>query len=429
MRSALAYVALAATFVQQAVTAPTVGLPAHGSKNVHWVDTWATMPQLTEVGNLPPAPYTQPDSVFVDSTVRATFQVSIPGKTVRLRFTNVFGATDLPIDAVTIALPNGPAGTRAIHTQTLQKVTFSGKTSIIIPNGAQVVSDPIHFEVKARQDVAVTYYTAAGQAGNSITSHPGSRVTSWYSRGNHVTAANLTDASVASSEHWYFVSALEVDDSLGSTFAIVGDSITDGRGSTTNGNNRWADQLSLRLLKDRRTAHIGIANEAAGGNRVLHDGLGPNALGRIDRDVLSQPNVKYAMIYEGINDIGTGNSTTSVAEQLETSDRLIWAYQQMAERIHAAGIKVFIATITPFNHPADQFQPVWDAEREKTRQRVNKWIRENKVFDAVLDFDKVVRDPKHPNVMQVRYNFDDFLHLGVEGYRALADSIPLSIFS
>jgi lysophospholipase L1-like esterase len=145
--------------------------------------------------------------------------------------------------------------------------------------------------------------------------------------------------------------------------------------------------------------------------------------------VLAQPNVKYAMIYEGINDIGTGNSTTSVAEQLETSDRLIWAYQQMAERIHAAGIKVFIATITPFNHPADQFQPVWDAEREKTRQRVNKWIRENKVFDAVLDFDKVVRDPEHPNVMQVRYNFDDFLHLGVEGYRALADSIPLSIFS
>ncbi|KFY28242.1 hypothetical protein V493_03032 [Pseudogymnoascus sp. VKM F-4281 (FW-2241)] len=413
----------------QAVAVPTSSLPRHGSKNVHWVDTWATMPQLTEVGNLPPAPYTQADSVFVDSTVRATFQVSIPGKTVRLRFTNVFGATDLPIDAVTIALPDGPAGTRAIHTRTLQKVTFSGKTSIIIPKGAQVVSDPIHFEVKTRQDIAVTYYTAAGQAGTNITSHPGSRTTSWYSRGNHVTAANLTDASVASSDHWYFISALEVDDPHGSTFAIVGDSITDGRGSTTNGNNRWADQLSLRLLKNKHTSHIGIANEAAGGNRVLRDGLGPNALSRIDRDVLAQPNVKYAMIYEGINDIGTGNSTTSVSEQHETSDRLIWAYQQMAERIHTAGIKVFIATITPFNKPAGQFQPVWDAEREKTRQRVNKWIRENKVFDAVLDFDKVLRNPEHPNVMQERYNFDDFLHPGVEGYRALASSIPLSLFT
>ncbi|KFY35014.1 hypothetical protein V494_06275 [Pseudogymnoascus sp. VKM F-4513 (FW-928)] len=428
MRSALAYVALAATFVQQAVAVPTVGLPAHGNKNAHWVDTWATMPQLCEVGNLPPAPYTQPDSVFVDSTVRTTFQVSIPGKTVRLRFTNVFGATDLPIDSVTIALPDGPAGTRAIHTRTLQKVTFSGKSSIVIPNGAQVVSDPINFEVKARQNIAVTFYTAAGQAGTNITAHPGSRITSWYAHGNHVTAANLTESIVASSEHWYFLSALEVEDPFGSTFAIVGDSITDGRGSTTNGNNRWADQLSLRLLKDWRTSHIGIANEAAGGNRVLHDGLGPNALSRIDRDVLSQPNVKFAMIYEGINDIGTGNSTTSVEEQHETSDRLIWAYQQMADRIHAAKIKVFIATITPFNQPANLFQPVWDVEREKTRQRVNKWIRENKVFDAVLDFDKVLRDPKHPNVMQERYNFDDFLHPGVEGYRALADSIPLSLF-
>ncbi|ELR09624.1 hypothetical protein GMDG_04115 [Pseudogymnoascus destructans 20631-21] len=135
------------------------------------------------------------------------------------------------------------------------------------------------------------------------------------------------------------------------------------------------------------------------------------------------------MIYEGINDIGTGNSTTSVAEQLETSDRLIWAYQKMAERIHAAGIKVFIATITPCNHPANQFQPVWDVEREKTRQRVNKWIRENKVFDAVLDFDEVLRDPEHPNVTQERYNFDDFLHPRVEGYHALANSNPLSIFS
>ncbi|ELR09623.1 hypothetical protein GMDG_04114 [Pseudogymnoascus destructans 20631-21] len=225
MRSALAYIALPAIFAQQAVAAPTVGLPAHGSKNVHWVDIWATIPQLTEVGNLPPAPYTQPDYVFVDSTVRATFQVSIPGKTIRLRFTNVFGATDLPIDAVTIALPDGPAGTRTIHTQTLQKVTFSGKISIIIPNGAQVVSDPIHFEVKARQDIAVT----------SLTQGAASRV------GTRVATI---------SAHWYFLSALEVNDPLGSTFAIVGDSITDGRGSTTNGNNRWADQLSLCLLKD-----------------------------------------------------------------------------------------------------------------------------------------------------------------------------------
>jgi lysophospholipase L1-like esterase len=329
---------------------------------------------------------------------------------------------------VTIALPNGPAGSRAIQTRTLQTVKFSDKTSIIIPNGAQVVSDPINFEVKARQNIAVTFYSAAGQAGNNITSHPGSRITSWYTPGNHVSAANFTDVSIQSSEHWYFLSALEVADPVGSSFTIVGDSITDGRGSDTNGNNRWPDLLSIRLLKDWRTSHIGVANEAAGGNRVLYDGLGPNALGRIDRDVLAQPNVKYAMIYEGINDIGTGNGTTSIAEQQQTSDRLIWAYQQMADRMHTAGIKVFIATITPFNQPANLFQPVWDAEREKTRQRVNKWIRENDVFDAVLDFDKVLRDPKHPNVMQEKYNSVDYLHPNVLGYQTLANSIPLSLF-
>jgi lysophospholipase L1-like esterase len=369
--------------------------------------------------------------VFFNSTIRQTIQVSIPGKRIRLRLSNAFGATDLPISAVTIALPvDGAAGTSKIQTRTLKSINFSGKSSIIIPNGALAVSDPIDFEVKARTTVAITMYLESGQQGNDITSHPGSRTTSFFSHGNHVSDADLTDPSTSSAAHWYFISALEVlAPTSTSAFVVVGDSITDGRGSETNNNNRWADLLSIRLLNNPRTSNIAIANEAAGGNRVLHDGLGPNALGRIDRDVLAQSGVKYALIYEGINDIGTGNTTTSAAEQQDTSDRLIWAYQQIAERIQTAGIKAFIVTITPFMYPADQFQPTWDAERERTRQRVNKWIRENDVFDGVVDFDAVLRDPAQKNIMQARYSSGDYLHPNVLGYQTLANAFPLDLFS
>lgn len=290
---------------------------------------------------------------------------------IRIKISNVFGGSNLPITAVTVALPaHNTSGIHQIQASTLQKVTFSGKDSISIPNGALAVSDPLNFPIKAQQVITVTAYLATGQATNSITSHPGSRTTSWWQFGNAVNAAQLTvtDVTTQSAAHWYFLSSVEawVPKSTGSLL-IVGDSITDGRGSDTNKNNRWPDLLLARLQKNAATKHISVGNLAAGGNRILADGLGPNAFGRIDRDVLAHSGIKYAMIFEGVNDIGGAAAT--IAAQNTVYNSLIQAYKQMATLIRAHGIPVFGATITPFSAPSNfTGQPYSSPVREATRQ-------------------------------------------------------------
>jgi lysophospholipase L1-like esterase len=367
----------------------------------------------------------------VNSTVRQTLFLTAQANQIRLKFSNVFGGSNLPITAVTVALPlNQTAGNHQIQPKTVQKVTFSGKSGIGIPNGALAVSDPINFPIKAGQIVTVSIYLATGQMTNSITSHPGSRTTSWFQFDNAVDAAQLaiTDATTQSAAHWYFLSSIEawVSPKQGSLL-IVGDSITDGRGSTTNANNRWPDLLFRRLQSSSATKHISFGNLAAGGNRILADGLGPNAFGRIDRDVLAHPGVAYAMIFEGVNDIGTAPTTPSA--QNAVYDSVTQAYQQMVTLIHAHGIPVFGATITPFSAPSNvTIQPYSNPERENTRQRINKFIRASGTFDAVVDFDKLLADPKVPSQLNPLYDSGDYLHPGVAGYQLLADKFPVKIF-
>lgn len=370
--------------------------------------------------------------MFVNSTIRQTLFLTTEAKQIRLKFSNVFGGSNLPITAVTVALPaNQTAGIHQIQPQTVQKVTFSGKDGISVPNGALAVSDPINFSIKAQQIITVTIYLAAGQTTNSITSHPGSRTTSWFQFGNAVNAAQLaiTDVNTQSVAHWYFLSSIEawVTPKQGSLL-IVGDSITDGRGSTTNQNNRWPDQLLHRLQNNTSTKHISIGNLAAGGNRILADGLGPNAFGRIDRDVLAHPGVSYAMIFEGVNDIGTAATTKDA--QNAVYDNLIQAYQQMVTLIHAHGIPVFAATITPFSAPSNfTGQPYSDPERENTRQRINKFIMESGTFDAVVDFDKLLANPSIPSQLNPLYDSGDYLHPGPAGYELIAQKFPIEIFA
>jgi len=400
--------------------------------NGHWVDAWASMPQLTEPANLPPAPFNQTGAVFTNSTIRQTLYLTATANQIRLKFSNVFGGSNLPITAVTVALPgNQTAGIPTIQSQTLKKVTFSGKDGITVPNGALAVSDPIDFKVKAGTIVSVTMYLEAGQKGNAITSHPGSRTTSWFQFGNAVTAPSLAiaDATTQSTAHWYFLSSIEAwVPPKQVSFLIVGDSITDGRGSTTNANNRWPDLLFRRLQKSDATKHISFGNLAAGGNRILADGLGPNAFGRIDRDVLAHPGVGYAMIFEGVNDIGTGGTTSSAQNAIYES--LTQAYQQMVTLIHAHGIPVFGATITPFSAPSNfTGQPYSNPEREVTRQRVNKFIRESGTFDGVVDFDEMLKDPKIPSQLNPAYDSGDYLHPSVAGYQYIADEFPVKVFS
>jgi len=188
---------------------------------------------------------------------------------------------------------------------------------------------------------------------------------------------------------------------------------------------RWPDRLLAKMQGNTSTANIAVLNQAAGGNRILADGLGPNALGRIDRDVLSHSGVAYAMIFEGVNDIGVAD--TSVATQQSIGTTLIEAFEQIATRVHALGIPMFAATITPFCGNSS-IQPYSDLEREKTRQRVNTWIRSSGTFDAVIDFDAILRDPKNASQLNPLYNSGDYLHPNVAGYQLLADQFPLDIF-
>jgi lysophospholipase L1-like esterase len=387
----------------------------------HWVDTWTAMPQLTEPANMPPAPFTQPNLVLANATVRETVHVTTGGRQLRLQLSNAFGGADLPITAVSVALPaDGKAGVSAIKPNTSRAVSFGGQPSVTIPVGALAVSDPVDLPVAPQSNLTVTLYLATGQASSNITSHPGSRTTSYLLAGNHVTDADLTGATPV--DHWYFLSAVELpSDARSGAVAVVGDSITDGRGSTTNGNDRWPDALSARLQATGNG--VSVLNQAAGGNRVLHDGLGPNALGRFDRDVLAQDGVDWALVFEGVNDIGTAAADPAVQQQVV--QQLIFAYQQMATRAHAHGLKIYGATITPFGGNSYDDPTGY---RDAARQSVNTWIRTSRVFDAVVDFDRVARDPAHPTQLLPAYDTGDHLHLNPAGYQALGQAVPLSLF-
>ncbi|MFF3311504.1 SGNH/GDSL hydrolase family protein [Streptomyces sp. NPDC002952] len=389
----------------------------------HWVDAWASMPQLTEPGNMPPAPFTQADRVFDDATLRQTVHVAVGGQRVRLRFPNAFGGTDLPVTAVSVARPaGGKAGVDAIVPGSDRRVTFGGQPGFDIPLGAQAVSDPLDFDVRPGSNLTVTLYLARGQTSTSVTSHPGSRTTSYMLAGDHLNDAELPGTTTV--DHWYFLSGPEVWSKRHTSATVVlGDSLSDGRGSTTNGNDRWPDQLQTRLQSRPDTADVAVVNEAAGGNRVLHDGLGPNALARLDRDVLARSGANRLIVFEGVNDIGTAGTSKADAQQITAE--LVGAYRQIITRAHAQGIRVYGATLTPFGGNVYD-DP--DGVHESARQAVNRWIRTSGRFDAVVDFDRAVGDPHDRRRLLPAYDTGNHLHLNPAGYKALSDSVPAALF-
>lgn len=392
----------------------------HGGR---WADSWVAMPQLTEPGNLPPPPFTTPTGVFLDATVRQTLHVTVGGNQLRVRFSNAFGNTALVITAAHLALPaSGAVGVSAIRAGSDRTLTFQGRTAVTIPAGAQAVSDPLNLEVSPAENLAVTIYLAQGQPSLNITSHPGSRTTTYMVAGNHVSDPDL--ASPTQVDHWYFLSGVQVMTDPATFGAVMlGDSLTDGRGSTTNQNDRWPDQLAARLRAHRSTHPVAVLNQAAGGNRVLNDGLGPNLLARLDRDLLAHSDARWAIVFEGVNDIGTADASEDA--QRAVGDELIRAFEQIIVRAHDRGIAVLGATITPFqgslyNDPT--------GARETTRQTINHWIRTSGRFDGVIDFDRTVRDPDDPTVIAPAFDVGDHLHLNPTGYRALAESVDLDLF-
>ncbi|MEO3744009.1 SGNH/GDSL hydrolase family protein [Plantactinospora sp. B5E13] len=388
-----------------------------------WVTSWAAMPQLTEPANLPPPPFAGENLVMVDSTLRQTVRVSVGGERLRLRLSNTFGRAPLVIAATAVALPaGGRAGASGTEPGTTRPVTFGGRRCATVPAGAQLVSDPVDLPIPARSNLTVTLHLAQGHPATEVTSHPGSRTTSHLLGGHHVEETDLPGATPV--EHWYFLGGLEVSGSPATAVVMLGDSLTDGRGSTTNGNDRWPDQLLDRLQAYHGTADVAVVNQGAGGNRILNDGLGPNALARLDRDVLAQTGVRWLVVFEGINDIGTAAATE--AAQKAVTDDLICAYDQIVTRAHAQGIRVYGGTLAPFGGHGDYDDPT--GLREASRQAVNGWIRTSGRFDEVLDFDVAVRDPGHPGRLRAAVDTGDHLHLNPTGYRLLAEAVPVELF-
>jgi lysophospholipase L1-like esterase len=384
------------------------GTGGAGGAAQRWVGTWATGPQLTESGNNPPSP-----PGLTNNTLRQIVFTSISGSQARLRLSNEFGDGPVTMNAVHIALSTTGS---TINTGTDKAVTFSGAAAVTIPQGQAVFSDPFTFAVPALGKVAITIAFGNNTPGG-ITGHPGSRTTSYIGTGNMVAAASITGASTA--EHWYYIVGLDVvADPPISALVTLGDSITDGRGSTTDMNNRWPDDLSRRLQANTGTmGKVAVLNQGIGGNAVLSGGLGPTAQARFMRDVLQMRGVKWLIVFEGVNDLGGSSNGANTATQLET------AYGTFADMAHAAGIKVYGATITPLG------MSYFNADRESGRNAVNAWIRTTNKFDAVIDLDMAVRDPTDATKLLSTYDSGDGLHPSVAGHQKIADTVDLALFA
>ncbi|KAF5026358.1 hypothetical protein F66182_1566 [Fusarium sp. NRRL 66182] len=360
------------------------------------------MPQEVEPANLAPPPF--------------TFRLSIEAEKIRVRISNTFGQTDLPVTAASVALPrNGDAGVGQIDVSTTRKLRFSGSSSIIIPPGKIAYSDPIDFKLPALSNIALSIFTEQGQLGRNITGHPGSRTTSWMQTGNHINAPSVSESST---KHWYFATGIDVwapRDHF--SVVLLGDSITDGRGSDDDGNNRWSDFLAAHLQASDMS-HIAVNNQAAGGNTVLQGGLGPPLMQRYRRDAFQQPGVKFVLIFEGVNDIGRASPDDLTQTQLARS--LTQAYSTIIAECRKRGLRTIGVTITPFGgnqygHP----------RREATRLEVNEWILNNSTFDYTVDFASLVGDGDR---LRPEFDTGDHIHPNVDAYRNMGTTFPIHIF-
>jgi lysophospholipase L1-like esterase len=379
------------------------------AQQIVWTGSWATAPVAA------PAPISDANSD--GTTYRDIVHLSLGGNAIRLRISNEFGTTPLTVASIHVAFSAGGATTQ---TGTDHPVTFGGTESVTIPTGALIVSDPVPMPVKPFADLAVSLFVPT-QPG-TLTYHVLGLSTNYIAAGNAAASQDLDGATKISS--WYLLKGVEVDaGSNAASVVALGASITDGYHSTPDKNVRWPDVLATRLQSNKATSNLGLLNEGIGGARLLHDITGPSALSRLDRDVLAQPGAKYLIIAIGTNDIGRTFFPVRPNEGV-TTEQLIWGYQQIISRSHARGIKVFASTLNPFGGAA-----YYNAAGEKMRQAVNAFLRTDKSFDGVIDFDQVTRDPAHPEALLPAYDSGDHLHPNDAGYKAMAEAIDLKLFT
>jgi lysophospholipase L1-like esterase len=393
-----------------------------GKQPGSWISAWSTA-----VHSPLPFPGLPPTPVFENQTVRMVIRTTIGGQQIRIRFSNAYGTSPLEIGSAHVALT---ANAAAIVADTDHAITFDGRPSVKIPPGAPILSDPVAINVPAFAELSVSLYLPH--------SAPASTMHFWAQHASYVSgpgdfSAKADISPVSTPKSWYFLSDVEVwATDRAAAVVTLGDSITDGAGAKQGAYEDWPDQLARRLSAAAGGTRVAVLNEGIGGNRILHDGAGVNALARFDRDVLDQPGVHGIILLEGINDIGwphmkpppskdgSAPKISLFAAQIVTAADLIAGYRQILDRAHQHHIRVFAATMTPYGG-ADYFS----ADGEAVRQAVNLWIRTSGVFDGVFDFDAAVRDPAHPLQFRDSLHSGDHLHPSADGYKAMAGAVDL----
>ncbi|MFC6645795.1 SGNH/GDSL hydrolase family protein [Granulicella cerasi] len=368
-----------------------------------WVASWGSS-QMAPWGTEPLTA-----KAFDGAMVHERVRLSVGGDHLRITVDNTFGATPLVLRSVKLSLK---------QTGVEKTAMFAGSAAIEVPAGAKLISDAMDVKVAALSDLDVTLQI--DKAPGVATYHSGARATT--------TIDSPEPKAPKTLPRWYFLSAVEVSGQpAAATVVALGDSITDGHGATTDGNDRWTDVLARKLQSSKSTSGLGVVNEGIGGNGILRQFIGPSALARFDRDVLSIDGAKYLIFFEGINDIGSLDrlEVHPQADHDALVAQLKLAMTQMVWRAHSHGLKVFGATITPFLG-SDYYHPSVTTEGDRTK--LNAWIRTSGVFDGVIDFDAVVRDPAHPDHMLPAYDGGDHLHPGPAGYKAMGESIDLRLF-
>lgn len=378
-----------------------------GVKPDAWVATWRTAPQLTEPRNMPPEPH------LIGNTLRQALRISIGGQRLQVHFSNEYGATEMAIRAAHVARY---AGSGAIDPDSDRPLSFQGQPGLYLEPGETATSDPLDLTVEPLADLALTLWF--GDVPDGLTGHPGSRTTSYIAPGNAVSRPSLADG--VRTDHWYVITGIDVAAPGASAVAILGNSITDGRGSTTNANDRWPDLLSRRLQADSSTANVAVLNQGIGGNCVLRACLGPSGIDRFARDILDPPGVRWAIVFEGVNDIG---GASGAAQSDSVARALITSYQELMALAHARGARVYGATLLPFGGSF-----YWSPVHETARQTVNRWIRRSGAFDAVIDFDMALRDPADSTRLRPEADTGDHLHPNARGYHLMAEAVDLTLF-
>ena len=382
----------------------------------HWVASWGTSQM----------PFGQAEALapelWQDGTVRQVVRLSLGGSQVRVRISNAYGSDMLVVNEASIARALRP-GSSEVVAGSLQALRFNGSSAVRIPAGAEYVSDPVDLAATRGLDLAVSLHLA--NAAGQQTGHAGARTTTFLAPGRQTAAARLDGAQTVT--RWHQLADVEVSAvAPARAVVVIGDSITDGYGATTDANNRWTDHLVQRIAQDGKR-QLAVINAGIGGGRLLREGLGPSLVTRFERDVLARNGVSHAVVFIGVNDIGVLRRSKEDTPQAIAAmlDDFKQAHLQMIARAHARGICVIGATITPFMG-SGYYAPA--QPNEALRQAVNDWVRTEKAFDGVLDFDGVLRDPARPSYLAKAYDSGDGLHPSHAGYAALAAAVPLQQF-